>query len=491
MCENQQFKVDMLPFIVEAIISNEKIKNDIDDLYEKNKYRAYELAKNNKYYDHPILCDGSIEREIYAKRTLGLLLLTDENDDAYNDMVHIIKKGWKNLYNYVKSSTSNVINLEVLNKKFYKPNYTDDETNAYFVITLLLCQLCNIKIIPENFLNKIGEMLYIRLSHYDKKDTRFNYNNIINNKLILSKATSIRNRFFETYGVINKIEDIWSIKDENLRNFSDKISMIFDSEDMMFSSMIGNVKINKKDILELAALYFLLYENQNKEESAKFIVFGLYLKYVIKSYKQVKNFYFANNKETLFIQLKNYENSIISLEDENNALKRKIKVLENELDSTRNQYKNSIEKENILLKQENNKLKLQIEDMQKNEKELKALRQVVFERKNNDILIEEVEYNQIIPSVKAVIAGGHANWHTKLKDILPNSFKYIEGDNEAFDASMLNDVEYVFIYTQYMSHAFYYKLINKCKNTNTKICYINSTSPEYVRKEIYFGISSQ
>ena len=69
--------------------------------------------------------------------------------------------------------------------------------------------------------------------------------------------------------------------------------------------------------------------------------------------------------------------------------------------------------------------------------------------------------------------------------ITTNTFKYLEGDNNNFDTNILNNIDYVFIYTNYMGHSFYYKLINKCKNIDANIYYINSTSPGYVKKEIF------
>lgn len=294
----------------------------------------------------------------------------------------------------------------------------------------------------------------------------------------------IKNRFFDNFGHIKYVYDLYHSNNEDLNKYTNHISMIFDSEDMMLDSMLnGGVLIDEKDITELAALYFLMSGNQNKEESTKFIIFGLYLKYTIKAYKDVKDFYFKNNRETMYYQLEKQDKHTITLEKENHSLKALLEAQETENKRLKTEYKNSIEKENILLQKEIERLKKEIDKLNKDKKELLALRDVVLKEEKEEI--SNSSNNIVIPPISAIIAGGHSNWHNKLKEILPDTFKYLEGDNNNFDTNILNNIDHVFIYTGYMGHGFYYKLINKCKNIDSNIYYINSTSPEYVKEEIF------
>lgn len=482
MNKENNVEIDMTPFIVEAIISNSKIENKINNLYEKYKYKAYELAKNSKFYNHQILCDGGIKKEVYAKRTLGLLLLTSEDGNVYNEMENIIVSGWRYLHNYCYRE--NVVDLEEILNKFIYPSLNDDEFNAIITFSLVFAGEYNKPVIPEEFLNKILNSYAIRLWHYDKNLYRFSYENFKNNKNLLEKGVNIKNRFFDNFGDVKYVHDLYYSDNEDLKKFIDHVSMIFDSEDMMFASMLSdNILVNEKDIVELATLYFLMAGNQNREESAKFIIFGLYLKYTIKAYKDVKDFYFKNNQETMYYQLEKQGKHTIALEDENCLLKRRLEALELENERLKTEYKNSIEKENILLHKEIEKLKRKIDELNKDKKELLGLRDIVL--KDGKEEISNHSNDIAIPSINAIIAGGHNNWHDKLKEILPDTFKYLEGSNNNFDTNILDNIDYVFIYTNYMGHGFYYKLINKCKNIDAKIYYINSTSPEYVKKEIF------
>lgn len=482
MSKDYIMEIDMIPFVVEAIISNSKIENKINSLYKKHKYKAYELAKNNKFYNHQILSDGGIKREVYAKRALGLILLTKENEKVCDEMKNIVIGGWNKLHDYCHREV--IVDLEEIVNRFTYPSLSDDEFNAILTFSLVFAKEYGKPVTPEYYLDKITYSYAMRLWHYEENLYRFSYKNLKNNKKLFEKGKKIKDRFFNNFGHIKHAHDLYHSNNEDLNRYTDHVNMIFDSEDMMFASMLSDdVLIDEKDIIELAALYFLMAGNQNKEESAKFIIFGLYLKYTIKAYKDVKDFYFENNQETMYYQLEKQDKHTIALEEENNSLKAQLEAQKTVIKRLKTEYKNSIEKENILLHREIRKLKREIDEINKDKKELLALRDTVLKVEKDEV--SSTSNDIAIPPINAIIAGGHNNWHNKLKELLPNTFKYLEGDNNNFDTNILNNIDYVFIYTNYMGHSFYYKLINKCKNIDANIYYINSTSPGYVKKEIF------
>ena len=480
-------RIDITLFIVESIISKPGIKKDIDVLYEENRFKAYDLAKKNKYYNHPILKEGGIEREVYAKRTLGLVLLSEKDRKVHDKLIKILINSWKGLYRFIENKDA--VDLEEIFNNFCSSSMTDEEFNGIFTITLFFSNLLDKSIVPRKLVNALLSSYIMRIEYYEKDKSRFHYSNIRNDKVLYNKAISIKERFCETFGDIKYIHEMFSkAKDEDLKYFVEFLSMIFDTENISFTSMFGQkMKIKREDIIELAALYFLINRNQDRVESAKFIIFGLYLKYTIKAYKEIKDFYFKNNKETMYYSLEEKDKQIRALEDTNKFLKYKLEALEAENKNLKSQYKDTIEKENILLHQEIVKLKKEIEELKKDKEELVELRKLIFTSK------EEVDLkpkDREVPQINALIAGGHNNWHDKLKEVLPSTFKYIQGDDHGFDVNILNNIDYCFICTKFMNHAFYYKLINKCRALNIKMYYINFTSPEYVREEIIDFLSS-
>lgn len=471
-------ELDLRLFFIEALATNKKIEKDIAKLYEKYKYKAYKLAKNSELYNHPIICDGDIVKEVAGKRLLGLILLLENNEEIAEEIMNLVKKGWLKLYNYLINKRE--IRLIEVTKRFFKSDITDDEVNAIVTITLVICQNYNIKIIEDEDYNFALSIFYRRLEHYKENSIeRFSYSKLP--KELKKKANSIINRFFANYVVLKSAQNLFDIKDPEIFRYVDVISMIFDTEDMMFLSLTNHMKISRKDLEELAALYYVLYNNQNKVESAKFIITGLFIKCMIKAYKELKDFYFKNNKETLYIELEDLEYKLKKYEEEYSKLKNINKNLENEIKRIRNEYKHSLEKRIIELEKQITEQQKVIEELRENEKELYALRELVFELEH-DYQITEKETE--IPNAPVLIVGGHENWRRKLQRVLPNNFKFLDGTIESFDIKILNNIKYVFFYTAYMNHAVYYKIINYCKKNDVKIKYIKSTSIDLVLNEI-------
>ncbi|MCQ4925056.1 hypothetical protein NE686_18285 [Tissierella carlieri] len=483
---------ELTPYLAYALATNSLLSKDIDLAYERYKYKAYVAANNSIYYSSPLITDGNIKREVSAKRALGLIELRKIKDCNILDksIFDLFKKGWSQLYSYILNT--DVIDYFYVTDSIMENRHDDDYYVGFNVVLLFFSETLEKEITPIECRNDIAKLLHNYLNHMQNGERRFSFDFVQRDKELLEKAKSIKNRFLENFKIFNNVCDLNDslIHDEELSDFCRSVSVIFDSENMLLSSMSDNAKILEKDILELAALYFIHNKNQNRVESFKFILFGLNLKYSIKSYKDIKTFYFKNNKETLFLELEKYEVNTKALKVDNLSLKRQIKALEHENNKLKKKYKESIEKENIMLKREIAKLENSLSKLKEDNENLQLLAQSFFD--TNDDKKEIVLDERInVPNVKAVIAGGRSNWHDKIRINLPDSFTFIDGTNERFDEKILDNKEYVFIYTKYMSHGFYYKLIEKCKKLNTKVDYISSTSPLHLHKEIYEIIKSK
>lgn len=176
-----------------------------------------------------------------------------------------------------------------------------------------------------------------------------------------------------------------------------------------------------------------------------------------REYKKAKQFFFNNFDE---------------------ELKESIEEKDLKLDS--------IKKENSLLEAENEKLKSELELLQKDklrlENEIKAqltskeelvqLRNFMFNQQQEQeekVLIDE---SINLKNIKAIIFGGHPNWILKMKEKLTN-FEFISADTINFNVNILNSYEYVFINTNFIGHAMYYKIIENL-NEDNKLRYINN-----------------
>lgn len=483
--------LDLIPFLTLALIVNPKTINIVDNLYERYKFEAFQAAKESKYYNHPFLSDGSIKREVTGKRALGLLCLNtlEKYPELDLEIIELFKKGWKPLYNYI--SKTDVIEVDYIMSNIIEDKNDDDYFVAFTTILLLFSEMEDKLIEPLEFRHDIGFFFTSFLEHYESDKDRFSYKFVKRDKELFNKAQSIADRFYENFLQLKTTCDLNEliILDDDLSDYCRSVSVIFDSDKMSLSSMSDNVKIDRKDIVELAGLYYIHNKNQHRLESAKFILFGLHLKYSINAYINLKKYYFKNNKETLFFEIETYIKDIDKYKEVNLLLNKNIENIQNENTRLKNEYKNTIEKENILLVRENLKLKETILTLEKEKSDLVELNNSFFEEfdENNDIedmalISNDISLDEI--DIKVVIAGGHSTWQSRLKESLPNSYSYIEGDHEQFDERLIDNIEHVFIYTKYMSHGFYYKLMEKVKKTNVAYTYIKHTSSEYVVNQI-------
>ena len=90
----------------------------------------------------------------------------------------------------------------------------------------------------------------------------------------------------------------------------------------------------------------------------------------------------------------------------------------------------------------------------------------------------EIELEQF----QGIIVGGRNAWHAKLKQYLPNTWRYIHPDDNIDISSISADI--IFFATDYLSHAAYYAVIGEARRKQIPIGYIHHINPEEVIKEI-------
>jgi hypothetical protein len=133
-------QVELTPFLSEAFASNPKLYNTIDKIYLQNCLAYYRLAKESPWYNHSILTCQSIGKEIVMKKVLGILLEGDTDK-----ILQITKKGWKFIYNQVKSQQvvkpSEILYQMVPKTKTGQDRITNDELNSYAMVIIMLAVL--------------------------------------------------------------------------------------------------------------------------------------------------------------------------------------------------------------------------------------------------------------------------------------------------------------------------------------------------------------
>lgn len=473
-------EVNLLPFVCEAFSVNTKIYSLIDKLYKKDTIKFYNAAKQSEWYIHPIAMEGSLEQEEYFKKMLGILL----NAEGYEDEIdNILKKGWHYAYNYIKNNDVIVIEkfLSALIKKYNGfENITDDEMNSNILAIIFLSDE-KIDKGSKAFIDYM-ESLEFRLKHYNSDCMeRVNFNNISQDDL--KRVRSLKSQLVLSYGNFKIMNG--RINSEELKKYTSMVDCLFDYEDISLISICDYIKFTDRDIEEILYLWVMGNYDITKplEDAAKFLITMIRLKNFSKAYMAAKKYHFDHNQENIYIELDMVEQENRKLQTSLSIEKRKVDELTEKIDALKKEKNKALLERISELEKENKNLKAQLQEQSENKIELNSLREFIFDLDNNiddNIVLQDKDYEDL-KSIKALIIGGTSKWQQRMKNLLPN-FNFIAPDALNFDLSVLDNVDYIFIYINYLSHAMYYKVMSSVKSQ--KIFYIQSTNEELVLSQI-------
>ena len=496
-------QINLMPFLLEAFGENQRIYKDIDFVYAQNKYEFYRLAKVSPFYNHPIILEGDILRQEYGRKMLGILFASINDPQLTEEVFKLIKKGWAYIYRLFEKEKDkgDTIYLYSILKKAYKTHeefsaLPDDVVCSLITIILFLATNYGKKIDSESeqFVVKVYKE---RLEFYDKEASgRLQYKTF--SPELKKKIDILKKDVYEKHGVIKCFRDINPAKKEELNRLTEGFALLFDTEFISSVSLFDKLKFSEKDIDEILAAYFVSQRNLNATEAAKFLVAGIYIKYLLKSYKAAKEHYFKYNRETMFLTLEFHEKEIASLKEKNEKIEQRVreqqeqieslkKALESEYFKARNEFIKTIQN----LERENEQLKAELEA---DKSELIALRELAFSLQQEPVPEpEEIpsldEMCRTLNSPAVLIVGGHPGWQRQIKSKLPDA-TFVSADMLGFDPNSLGKVKLVVFNTAYLNHAMYYKMINFVRKNKIKVCYITEQKIENGITQIYRAINS-
>ncbi len=477
--EQHEVKINILPFLIEALSIKKSIRKDIDMLYESDKYEFYKKAKESEWYNNFIVKEGDIYREVYAKKALGIILCAINDINLFQKFLRIVKKGWPRAFSYVEKQDNidvekyiasigtsiNDMHIDIFNSELAVLYFLAINFNKKFVINE------GLKVLEENFLQ--------RGKHYlGLEPTSYSFTKLDNN--IKKHAADLRKQVYVKIGEISTYKKLFDNNVDIVRNEIDFISFLFDSEKLSMDALFFENDINKKDVIEILALHYGIFKDMDVESAIKHFVSGTIIKCLLRAYKQVKTYFFEHNQETMFLEMERRDDEIAKLKSENNKLKNKI----SELSQTLADYKKSLENKYLqeikMLNKTVEKLKMQLDEEHQKNKELNALREFMFSLDTKKVYSDSAkEIN--LSSVKGLIVGGQETWQKELKKSVPN-FSFINSEN--FDVRILDNIDIVFFFPNFLSHALYYKVINEVRKRNIKVGYISKLNKELALEEI-------
>lgn len=469
-----EYELNLMPFYALALSSKSFIYKDIDNLYKQRKEEYYTCGKSSEFYDCVMAKECSLIVEEYFKKCIGILEYSqkcgEEDKELDEEIRKLFRKGYRKVYLYFKNfSEDDEIDMKKFISDFYKNRLdlmNDDEINSSSVAAVFFTMghkhIVNMEFIHTSLftqwrfyqgerrltLEEAGKRYKTEIVSYLKKIPK-----TIFNEILIAKEAK-----YHGYEFLFDLENL------SLSIFSE---LTFDADD------------TKKMILSYicAKKYY-----QFEEPFENYIHHTLFLLGMCKAYKKAKNIYFANNKETMYIELGTIKReledckSLLRIEKEKNSF---LVQQEKKADQ-------SLIEENERLRKENQRLKAEIEKMQNDSKEVIALREYMF-KESNDIRIDDTEKDIDLPTLnnlKGIIIGGHPNWQNKMKEKL-SSWTFIEANVSRINSSLLKDRNIVIINTVHLNHALYYGTMNCIRNEDCTLGYVSSTNVEMAVKEIY------
>lgn len=487
----EKVTIDLKIFIVEALATNKKIEKSLTTYYKINKFKAYELAKKSKLYNHPMIIDGSIYREVQSKRALGLVLLSEVDEEVSKLIEKLYKKGWPILYKYINRLAKNndVFDMNYIFENIMKPKghqMTDDEANALVAFGYCFAINSGIEIIKNEALDIVEKTLYTRLNFYeDNSNYRYSFETI--DKELYKKAKGLLQRIELKYGYeyFTNIDNLLRFTEQTdpiyseARIMASRLSFIFDDETCMAANML-DINISEKLKLEVLVVFCMTNKTANAVEATQFLINGILFKKLIKGYKEVKKYYFENNQETLFLELSKYEIA----EQKATAEKERIQKLYEEvkLENTRlkKEYKTSLESEITLLKQELANMKQKELEQKALTREVANLRSALHQSEDESIIHSSVDLEKV-NSLKGIIIGGHQNWHQLIKKRVDFDC-VLEANTHLLEH--IEEYDVVLFKTSYLDHPTYLKVIEKVRRSTPIFGYLQHSNIDLCLEEI-------
>ena len=478
--------INMLPFAIEAFGHNRRTHRDLDKLYQTQAWRFYNLAKKSEFYNHKMIIEGDIYREEYGKKALGILLHANETQDnnMVQEIVKIIKKGWPHIYSYI--GKNDVVIFEELFKT-RKIAKSDDDFNTEISIAYWLATMAGKKI-ADSEMNSFISMMMTKRLEFSEPNSKEVYSRRTFDPKLRHDIKILRERIYKEYGSLESYDDLFRpYEDSTLGRFGMAISFIFDSEKMSPGTLFNNINLTKKDTDEVLGTYIIEFGNKNVEEAVKILLPGVIIKGILKAYKQTKEHYFKNNKETMYLHVKNQEDIISSLQIENRVLNDKLKKIENEIGVMRKNAE--IKHLDRIRELESTVVKLsdKLDEEKEKDMELAALREFLFSL-DREVVPEVWKEIPDFSGIKGVVVGGHERWQKKMKTLLQN---FVFVSSAGFDTRVLDGADIVFFYTQHLGHKLYYKMIAEVRKRNLPVGYLGSINEELALQEMWKTITNK
>ncbi|TWH48391.1 hypothetical protein [Sporomusa sp. KB1] len=508
--------VDTLPLFVQLAADTSSAYKEIDLLYEIDKTRYQTAASHSSYANHPLFTISGIDRQIYALKYLGMVLVAMEDGPCsplFEQVIRILTKRWSNLYGYIKNAET--IDLsKAAQPEYYAESDKDVQyhnllTGAaiqylqYFIAMypaidlpphaslkfamFITCVLGKKAIIPE------PETLFVVQTLASKLDNTSDFQqlkNRLNKPAIKKMARQLKNAIYQK--VFYNYLEPWN-GDHFWEGMAHCTAYLSSSTGLSLASPKILTKIKERDVELLCRLYIIkmtseLFRSNHTQshedlesKCAEFVMFGLSLLEFIREYKKTRKYYFEQNNPFLSAEMDNLKKQLRAYEIEvrrmSADLAAKTDLLaqkEEELNALVLKQKfvvNALSKETELLQ---TKL-TQAENHRRQSKDIENSNNIINLATSNQHYNIEAALSTL-SNIHALVIGGAENWQTKLKTQLPN-FVYLSGDANGFDEALIIHADIIFANVRCkFSHDCFYKMIKLIRYYDKRLVFLSKTN---------------
>lgn len=503
--------IDTLPLFVQLAADTAAAYKEIDILFKSDKPRFEAAASRSAYAKCLLFTAGSLDRQIYAAKYLGMLLAAWEDgphSPLFAEVLDIMTKRRHNLYTYLVSATS--IDLtkaagaeydDGLAKKIPYRNllagaatkYLQDFATLYPAIdlpaqaslkfTLFIACILGKKVTVSN----PETMIFIQMAAAPLENTAGlrQLKEKLNQPATKKLARYLKNAIFQK--VYHNYLEPWSTEQgwEAAAHCSAYLSSVAGFS-LVSSESFTSVK--ERDVELLCRIYIIKLtaelhrarqeKSQERLEAdcAEFVTLGLTLLAFIREYKKARKSFLEQHSPYLYAELNNLKQQLTAYEAELRTLRTNLAAKtdllskkEAELNTLAVQHKfviHSLSKETELLY-----TRLKHHDNQQEQT-----------NPTTDNLIELTTANEAddlgsalntLGSVQALVIGGTENWQTKLKSHFPK-FVYLAGDMSSFDETLIIHADIIFANVRYkFSHDCFYKMIKLIRQHDKRLVFLS------------------
>ena len=515
----ESVRVDTISPFVQLVAETPAAYKEIDAIYAKESSRYYRAASKSPYYNHPSFISGGIERELYARRYLGLLLAAiDEglNSTLFAKVYGIMAKRWDSLHNHIKNCKE--IDIESIiaiarQSPFHSSqpvNNRISEVTNHFLASLVT----NCSALERTSQSALRFALFTTCIHGCKVASQ-------NKKLLtelkfLNEASPIHSEFQSLKRRLNApdvkkiardlknsvIQQIhsgqnspWS-NDRLVEGWAHCWSLILAEEGLPFLQHDFRTLPKDRDVELLCRIFFIkitadwLRHDQVSEtfedlvmECTEFVMRGWICFQVLREYKKVRRYYSDHNADRI-------ENEIKIQQEKNLTLEEQLRRTKDELAAQTyfaDLKKREISEINRRYKRELESLQIEIERLNgivRSSAQAAAETKIFDETEEENMELFPKDFNMSdtsndlkkLQEVQAIVIGGTEKWQTKLCSHLPH-FVYLYGDAEGFDETLVINSDIVFADVRFkFSHNCYYRLTDILRRHNKKLVFLSKTN---------------